>query len=75
MYTQPQLLTIYKLLKATNTVGILTAETEFTRQHIRDVFHTYGVADKHPDIVNKAISLIRDSNILDDVISLNTILN
>lgn len=75
MYTQAQLLTIYKLLKATNNVGILTAETEFTRQHIRDVFHTYGVAEKHPDIVSKAMALIKESCILNDIQTLTEIIN
>jgi hypothetical protein len=75
MYTQKQLLTIYKLLRATNNVGNLTAETEYSRQHIYDVFHTYGVADKHPDIVKGAIKLIKDSNVLDDIVSLTELLN
>lgn len=75
MYTQKQLLTIYKLLRATNNVGNLTAQTEHTRQHIYNVFHTYGVADKHPDIVTGAFKLIKDSNVLDDIVALTELLN
>jgi len=75
MYTQAQLLTIYKLLKAINEVGNMIAETGKSRQHIRDVFYTHGVAAKHPDIVNSAISKIKASGILADIQTLTEILN
>lgn len=75
MYTQAQLLTIYKLLKATNEVGNLMVETEYSRQHIRDVFHTHGVAAKHPKIVKLAVKKLKANGIYKDVQLLTEILN
>jgi len=75
MYTQSQLLTIYKLLKAVNEVGNLTAETGYSREHIRNVFRTYGVADKHPDIVALAVTKLKASGIYQDTQLLTELLN
>ena len=53
----------------------MISETGKSRQHIRDVFYTHGVAAKHHDIVNSAISKIKASGILADIQTLTEILN
>lgn len=75
MYTQQQLMTIWKLLKATNNIGNLTADTGYSREHIRNVFRTYGVADKHPDIVALAVTKLKASGIYQDTQLLTELLN
>lgn len=75
MYTQQQLMIIWKLLRATNNVGNIMAETGYSREHIRNVFRMQQVAEAHPQIVELAVSMLKESGIYNDVKLLTEILN